>query len=167
MCFCHSVSSCAYAASSIQKIWVCFLLLGRTTPLDKDNNFTADVTVSFFLLQLSGCGSLMKVLRSFPGLKELDDAHKILNAMNIHLPLCFSWSYACDIILNIGIKLNVKRSFYIFSILIIQLIIQQFTYYCTFIFYLLLVGMCEPSNKILSIYRGASFSRLLCLNTEY
>lgn len=91
VCFCHSVSSCAYAASSIQKMWVCFLLLGRTTPLDKDSNFTADATVGFFL---SGCGSLMKALRLFPGLKELDDAHKILNAMNIHLPLCFSRSYA-------------------------------------------------------------------------
>lgn len=100
VCFCHSVSSCAYAASSFQKIWVCFLLLGRTTPLDKDNYFTADATVRFFLLLLSGCGSLMKVLRLFPGLKELDEAHKTLNAMNIHLPLHFSRSY-CDIMLNI------------------------------------------------------------------
>lgn len=74
VCFRHSVSSCAYAASSIQKIWVCFLLLGRATPLEKDNNFPADASVSFFLLLLSGCGSLMKVLRLFPGLKELDDA---------------------------------------------------------------------------------------------
>lgn len=165
VCSCHSVSSCAYAASSIQKIWVCFLLLGRPTPLDQDSNFTADATAGFFLLLLSGCGSLMKALRLFPGWKELEDAHKILNAMNIHLPLCFSRSYACDIMLNIWIKLNVKRSLYIFSILIIQLIFSSIIY--TFIFYLLVVGICGPSSKILSIYRGAPFSRPLCLNMEY
>lgn len=68
-----------------------FCSWGETTPLDKDSNFTADATVGFFL---SGCGSLMKALRLFPGLKELEDAQKILNAMNIHLPLCFSRSYA-------------------------------------------------------------------------
>lgn len=106
----------------------CYLVEPR---LRKGSHFNANAPVYVVLLLLSGCHSLMKVLELFTGLKELDGAHKILNTMTIHLPLYLSRFYACNIMLTIWIKLNVKQSSSTFSVLIIQLIIEQFLLYYT------------------------------------
>lgn len=173
VCSCHSVPSCSQLClCSIfhPEDLVCFLLLGRTTPLDKDNSFTADATACFFLLLLSGCGSLLKVLRLFPGLKELDDAQNTECYEYSFTPVLFKvlcmWHYTehmnkikCKAIilytLNINNPVN-NSAVYILLYFHISFVVGGDVW-----------AKQQNFKYLQSIYRGASSSRLLCLNTEY